>query len=120
MTMRTIISSAVLGVFAITVAGCGLFGGLSVSDVEKDIEKNAPLQLQGESSLGPDISTGARPLPIVSVNCPDNAKLDNGSHFVCKAQVTTFTADNRPTDHNARVDVNVRDDKARWSLRLTS
>jgi len=119
--MRTLIASFALAAFAVTATGCSLFGGLSVGDVEKDIEKNAPLQLQGQSTLSPVGSGAARPLPIVSVDCPNNAKLDDGSHVVCKARVIEFSAGtSAPKTHNAAVDVTVRGDKARWSLRLTS
>jgi hypothetical protein len=122
--MRLLTASIALVAVALTTTGCGLFGGLSVSDVEKDIEKNAPLQLSvSTSTLGLEgASAGTTTPPFVSVDCPDDAKLDDGSHFTCKATVTETGTTTQPTrkTHTAVVDVTVKDDKARWQLRITS
>jgi hypothetical protein len=60
--------------------------------------------------------------PTVSVSCPDNAKLDDGSHFECKAGVTETGTTSQPgiKTHSAVVDVEIEGDKARWELRVTS
>jgi hypothetical protein len=109
-----------VAVAAVTVAGCS-FGGPSVSDIEKNIETNAPLRLQA-SSIGGPIQRGTALPPTVSVSCPDNAKLDDGSHFMCKAGVTETGTTTQPgiTTHNAVVDVEIDGDKASWELRVTS
>src|SRR3954451_3678178 len=122
--MRTLTAVFALAAVALTTTGCGLFGGLSVSDIEKDIEKNAPLQLQA-SSIGSGAGigqTGASLPPSVSVACPKNAKVEDGSRFTCKASVTEFGTTNAPSakTHDARVDVTIKGDKARWSLRVIS
>jgi hypothetical protein len=118
--MRHLLWIPTIAVAAVTVAGCG-FGGPSVSDIEKNIETNAPLRLQS-SSIGIVTGTGTALPPTVSVNCPDNAKLDDGSHFQCKAGVTETGTTTQPgiRTHSAVVDVEVDGDKARWELRVTS
>jgi len=117
--MRHLLWIPTLAVAAVTVAGCG-FGGPSVSDIEKNIETNAPLRLQA-NSIGL-ISTGTALPPTVSVDCPDNARLDDGSHFTCRASVTETGTTTQPgiETHNAIVDVDIDGDKARWELRVTS
>jgi hypothetical protein len=119
--MRLLTASLALAAVALTTAGCGLFSSLSVSDIENDIEKNAPLQLQGSALAAGGASAATTP-PSVSADCPSNAKVDDGSHFTCKATVTEFGAvgSTNVTTHNAVVDVNVKDGKAHWTLRVTS
>jgi hypothetical protein len=92
--------------------------GPSVSDIEKNIETNAPLWLQA-STIGGPIQPGTALPPTVSVSC--NAKLDDGSHFTCKAAVTETGTTTQPgiVTHNAVVDVEIDGDKARWELRVT-
>src|SRR5215211_6646294 len=116
--MRHLLWIPTIAVAAVTVAGCSL-GGPSVSDIEKNIETNAPLRLQS-SSIGIGIATGTGTafLPTVSVNCPENANLDDGSHFTCKAGVTETGTTTQPgiKTHSAIVDVDIDGDKARWEL----
>ena len=96
--------------------------GPSVSDIENDIETNAPLRLQASTISSGPIQPGTALPPTVSVNCPDNTKLDDGSRFTCKAGVTETGTTTQPgiTTHNAVVDVEIDGDKARWELRVTS
>jgi hypothetical protein len=117
--MRHLLWIPTIAVAAVTVAGCS-FGGPSVSDIEKNVETNAPLRLQA-NTIGL-ITPGASLPPAVSVDCPDDAKLDDGSHFTCRASVTETGTTTQPgiKTHNAVVDVNIDGDKARWELRVTS
>ena len=118
--MRHLLWISTIAVAAVTGAGCS-FGGPSVSDIEKNIETNAPLRLQA-STIGGPIQAGTTLPPAVSVNCPDNAKLDDGSHFTCKAGVTETGTTTQPgiRTHTAVVDVEIDGDKARWELRVIS
>ena len=118
--MRHLLWIPTIAVAAVTVAGCS-FGGPSVSDIEKNIETNAPLRLQA-STIGGPIQPGTALPPTISVNCPDNAELDDGSHFTCKAGVTETGTTTQPgiRTHTAVVDVEIDGDKARWELRVIS
>src|SRR3954447_19551304 len=118
--MRHLLWIATIAVVAVTVAGCS-FGGPFVSDIEKNIATNAPLRLQA-STIGGPIQPGTALPPSVSVDRPDNAKLDDGSHFTCKAGVTETGTTTQPgiRTHNAVVNVEIDGDKARWELRVTS
>jgi hypothetical protein len=118
--MRHLLWIPTIAVAAVTVAGCS-FGGPSVSDIEKNIKTNAPLRLQA-STIGGPIQPGTALPPTVSVNCPDSAKVDDGSHFTCKAGVTETGTTTQPgiRRHTAVVDVEIDGDKARWELRVTS
>jgi hypothetical protein len=119
--MRHLLWIPIIAVAAVTVAGCS-FGGPSVSDIEKNIETNAPLRLQASTIGSGLIQPGTALAPIVSVNCPDDANLDDGSHFTCKAGVTETGTTTQPGSktHRAIVDVDIDGDKARWELRVTS
>jgi hypothetical protein len=119
--MRHLLWIPIVAVAAVTVAGCS-FGGPSVSDIEKNIETNAPLRLQASTIGSGLIQPGTALPPAVSVNCPDNANLDDGSHFTCKAGVTETGTTTQPgiKTHSAIVDVDIDGDKARWELRVTS
>jgi hypothetical protein len=118
--MRHLLWIPTIAVAAVTVAGCS-FGGPSVSDIEKNIETNAPLRLQAWTLGGP-IQPGTALPPTVSVSCPDNANLDDGSRFECKAGVTETGTTTQPgiRMHKAVVEVEIDGDKARWELRVTS
>jgi hypothetical protein len=58
----------------------------------------------------------------LSVSCPANANLDDGSRLKCKAGVTETGTTTQPGigTHNAVVDVEIDGDNARWELRVTS
>ena len=119
--MRHLLWIPTIAVAAVTVAGCS-FGGPSVSNIEKNIETNAPLRLQANTIGLTGVGTGTALPPTVSVDCHDNAKLDDGSHFTCKAGVTETGTTTQPgiRRHSAVVDVEIDGDKARWELRVTS
>src|SRR4051794_34270343 len=118
--MRHLLWIATIAVVAVTVAGCS-FGGPSVSDIEKNIETDAPLRLQA-STIGGPVQPGTALPPTVSGSCPDNAKLDDGSKVPRKAGGTETGTTTEPgiKAHNGVVDVEIDGDKARWGVRVPS